>query len=88
MECLLTRSRCGVQCKISVTVAVTVSSLFLHVHNTKAFKSEGLFCDLYFCGCCGSILTVVQCGMIQNQRKIQNLPISGKVEPQLIYASL
>jgi len=62
-------TRYGVQCKFSVTVTVTVSSLFFHVHHTEPVKSEGLFCKLYFCGCCGSILPVVQFGMYKIKGK-------------------
>jgi len=62
-------TRYGVQCKLSVTVTVTVSSLFVLVHNTKPVKSGDLFCKLYFCGCCCSILPVVQFGMYKIKGK-------------------
>ena len=86
MECLLTRY--GVQCKFSVTVAVTVSSFFLHLHNAKPFKSDGSFCNLYFCGRSGSILPMVQFGIYKIKGKMQNVPASGKLEPQRTYTSL
>ena len=45
------------------------SVLFSHVHNIKPFKSDGLFCKLYFCGCSGSILPVVQFGIYKIKGK-------------------
>ena len=58
IECLLIG--CSAQCKFSLTVAVTVSSLFLHVLNTKpssqrVYFVNFIFVDVVFQFFCGAI---------------------------------
>lgn len=76
----------GVQCKFSVTVTVTVSSLFFHVHNTKPVKSGGLFCKLIF------VDVVVQFylryNLVYTKLKENTKFTSGKIKPQRIYHSV